>query len=390
LDHQSLLLVTVSLIVSQVRSRKDVKRLVRLPWKIYQNDRVWVPPLIKERLDFLNPRKNPFFEHGEAQLFLAQRDGEIAGRISAHIEHLHNQTHEEKTGFFGFFECIDDRAVAHALLDAASEWLHQRGMTVMRGPFSFNINDESGILIEGYEHPPYVMMGHNPPYYPDLLESWGLRKKKDLYCWLAEYSQPMPVVLQKAVQKAQTQSGLTIREIRRRSILRDALPIREIFNSAWRKNWGFVPATKSDILKAAKELKLIMEPKLTLIAETEGLPAGGCIALPNMNEILPALNGRLLPFGIFKLFYRLRRRKYRSTRLFFLGIKEEFRMGQQTLQDGLMAILLKENYERSKVLGIQRVELSWTLEDNEGVNSVLRRLGARHYKTYRIYEKTMT
>lgn len=376
-----------TLTLRPVESRSDLKKFIKLPWKIYKNDPAWVPPLFLERKEFLDPKKNPFFEHADAILFLAEKDGEPVGRISAHIDHLHNETHGEQTGFFGLFECINDAETAACLLDNAVGWLKSRGMTSLRGPFSFSINEEVGVLVKGQEHPPFVLMAHTAPYYAALLEGYGLKKLKDFYCWRYDSKRPVPEAALQLAEEARKYPGLTIREVNPKTLEQDVRILIDVFNSAWSKNWGFVPLTENEIKKAAKDFKLLLEPKLALIAEVNGVPAAISLALPNLNEAIKDLNGRLFPFGIFKLLYRIKRRKIRSARLILLGIKKEFR--KDALGAGLSVLLYVEKHKRSQELKHWGGELSWTLEDNQKINFGIEMMGGEHYKTYRVYEKSL-
>lgn len=377
----------MTLTLRPVRTRSDLRSFLRLPWKIYKDDPAWVPPLLQERKDFLNPKKNPFFEHAAVELFLAERDGEPVGRISAQVDHLHNETHQEQTGFFGLFECIDDPDVAACLLDNAAGWLKSRGLKTIRGPFSFSINEEAGLLVDGFAHPPFVLTPHNPPYYPALLEGWGLRKVKDLFCWRYDSSRPVPEMARQIAEEARKDPRLTIREVNPKSLESDVRVLIDVFNSAWSQNWGFVPLTENEIKKAAKDFKMILEPKLALIAEIDGRPAAISLALPNLNEAIRDLNGRLFPFGLFKLLYRIRAKKIRSARLILLGIKKEYR--KDVLGAGLSVFLYVEKRRRSQELGHWGGELSWTLEDNQKINNGIALMGGEHYKTYRVYEKSL-
>lgn len=371
--------------VRPVRTRSDLKQFIRLPWDIYQEDPAWVPPLILDRKQTLDRKKNPFFEHAEAEYFLAEKNGRVVGRVSAHIDRLHNETHRDKTGFFGFFESTDDDAVAKALLDASSEWLLQKGMTALRGPCSFSLN-EGGLLIDGFEHPPQILMGHNPSYYPELLERWGLKKIKDLYCWRYDATSPIPEPAMEIAREVAKYPGLVVRSVNPKKIKEDVKILMEVFNSAWSQNWGFVPLTEKEIQKAAQEFNLILDPEVSFIAEVNGDPAGICVALPNINEAIADLNGRLFPFGIFKLLYRIKTRKIRTGRLMLLGIKKEYR---SSILGGLSVLLYTEIHRRGKERGYTSGELSWTLEDNVKVNTGIEFMGAERYKTYRVYEKNM-
>jgi hypothetical protein len=373
----------MAITIRPVKGRSDLKKFILLPWKIYKNDPVWVPPLIADRKQILNKKKNPFFEHAEAEYFLAECDGEVVGRITAQIDRLHNETHKEKTGFFGFFESIDDQQVANALLDQAASWLKARGMTEIRGPFSFSINEESGALLTGFEHPPVILMAHTPPYYLTLLEAWGLKKAKDLLCWNYDVLKPIPEEPLKVAEEVWKFPGLKVREVDVKNKKKEIEVILDIFNSSWSKNWGFVPATPKEVEKTIKDLSLIIDPFMALIAEVDGNPVAICVVVPNINEAIRDLNGRLFPFGIFKLLYRIKRKKTTTGRLMLLGVKKEYRH----VMGGLSVLLNTEIHRRGKIAGYKTCELSWTLEDNDRVNMGIEFMGGRVYKTYRVYQK---
>ena len=311
----------MSLNIRPVRSRKDLKKFITLPWSLYEKDPAWVPPLLQERYDFLNRKKNPFFEHAEVELFLAEWKGLPVGRISAQIDRLHNHTHEEKTGFFGLFESMDNSDISATLLDNVAAWLKMRGMTHVRGPYSFSINEESGFLVDGFEYPPFILTPHNPPYYPHLADEWGFKKIKDLYCWRYDSSRPVPEPALQIAEEVRKYPGLKIREVSPQTLEQDVGILIDVFNSAWSHNWGFVPLTEREVKKAAKDFKMILEPKLALIAEVKGVPAAISLALPNLNELIKDLDGRLFPLGLFKLLRRIKTKQVRSARLMLLGIK---------------------------------------------------------------------
>lgn len=369
-----------------VKTRSQLKQFIRFPWQVYKNDPDWVPPLLAEEKKKFDFRKNPFFEHAEAQYFLAVDQGQVLGRICAHIDHLHNQTHNEKTGFFGFFESGDDAEIGGALLSAASQWLKERGMEKIRGPLSFSLNEEAGCLVNGFGGSPFVLLGHNPQYYPSLYEQWGLEKVKDLYCWRYDSARPVPEAAAQISEAIAQQPGVKVREISIKNIESDLRILIDIFNEAWQKNWGFVPLTESEIKKAAEDFKLILEPKLALIAEVHGKPAAIALAIPNLNEAIKDLNGRLFPTGLFKLLYRIKTKKIKSARLVLLGIKKEYR---NDILSGLSVLLYTEMHRRSQELKHWGGELSWTLEDNAKINNGISLMGGEHYKTYRIYEKKL-
>lgn len=374
----------MSVRVLPVQSRGDLKKFITLPWKIYRDDPAWIPPLLMERRQFLDRKKNPFFEHAEAEYFLAERNGEAVGRVTAHIDHLHNQTHNEKTGFFGLFESIDDPEVAAALLEKARQWLGARGMTSMRGPLSFSINEETGLLVDGYQHAPFILTGHNPPYYAELIENRGFKKLKDLYCWYYNSQKPIPEAPVALAEEIRKYPGLVIREVSRKNLERDVRIVLDVFNSAWSKNWGYVPLTEAEIRKSVRDLKRILEPSMILIAEVDGKPAGICLCLPNINQSIRDLNGRLFPFGFLKLLFRIKFKPPEGFRLVLLGVKKEYR---GSILGGLSVLFYVEIHKRGKLLNLKDCELSWTLEDNQKINAGIEFMGGERYKTYRIYEK---
>ncbi len=367
-------------------SKRARKAFLLAQRRFYRGDKAFVQPLLFEKLEYLDPRRSPFFGHGEAQLFLARdrATGEVLGRVSAQVDRLHNETHQEKTGFFGFFESIDDPAVARALLAGAEGWLRARGMDRVRGPFSFNINEETGLLVEGFDTPPYLLMAHNPPYYPRLVEACGYAKAKDLFAWHYHVGDVNDVV--RGLADAQrAEPSVTVRTIRMADYERDLRTFLDVFNDAWRANWGFVPLTEPEIAKMAKDLKMVLEPELALIAEVDGEPAAISLAIPNVNEALRGLSGRLtcLP----RLLWRVKVRGLHSARAVLLGIRKKFR-GKGNLR-ALSVLLYHEMHERGKRVGMREGELSWTLEDNVKINSGVELMGGRKYKTYRIYEKLL-
>ncbi|NIM48731.1 MAG: N-acetyltransferase [Gemmatimonadales bacterium] len=371
----------------QIDSTADRRKFAKVPWVAHQSDPRWVPPLLADVLDTLNPRKNPFFEHGTAALFVAERDGEAVGRITAHTNRLHNEYHKDKTGFFGFFECIDDQKVSAGLLEAAEAWLRQQGCDKALGPESFSTNEELGLLVEDREGPPMIMCAQNPPYYPGLLEAAGYEKAKDLYGWSYDVGEipEEPLKIAKAVEK---HPGLTVRQADPKNLERDIHIVRDVFNAAWSDNWGYVPWTDSEVRHAAKVMGMIIKPEITAIAEVEGKPAGIMVALPNINEVIKDLDGRLFPTGLLKLIWRVKlgRHKFRSARLFLLGIKPEYR---GSVLGGLSVLLYVRAHRGGQKLGIKFGELGWTLEDNEKINAGIQFMGGRLGKVYRIYGKDL-
>ena len=367
--------------IRAVQNRRELKKFVKFPWRIYRGDEFWVPPLITERCDFLNQEKNSFFRHSEARLFLAYQNSSPVGRISAHTNVKHNETHGENTGFFGFFECIDDAATAQSLFDAAEGWLRLKGCSSITGPASFTINDEYGLLIDGFDSLPVVMMSYNPPYYQHLIEESAFEKVHDLWAYeLFSDSAPPDSVFEKA--KAAEASGEYIfRGPDMKNFKDEALAVRGIFNAAWSENWGAVPMTEGEFLALAKELKMILDPDFLIIAEKDGKPVGFSLAIPNVNEALRHANGRLFPVGLLKFLWH--KRHIKMLRVLAMGVEKEHR------KKGVDAVFYIRTYERAIRKGYERGELSWILESNKPMNRVLQKLGARVYKTYRVYRRTL-
>jgi hypothetical protein len=369
-----------------VQSRKELKEFVGLPYQLYRDDPHWIPPLFLERWETIHPKKNPFYRHAQVQLFLAKRKDKAVGRISAQIDKEYEKFHGERVGHFGFFESEDLPYTAQALLQAAEDYLKKNGATRSLGPFSFSINEESGLMVEGYGEPLMTLMPYNPEFYPRLIEGAGYRKVKDLFAWKYEIGEVPRDAAEVAAEVARY-PGLSIRTIDMKNFKQDLRKIIDIFNSAWSANWGFVPLTNEEVEKVAKDLKMFINPEVAFLAEVNGNPAAMCVAIPNLFEMIHDLKGRLLPLGIFKLLYRIRKRKYKSGRLMLLGVKKEYR---GTILGGLSILLYTEMLKRSLALNHLRWgELSWTLEDNAAVNKGIEFMGGKKYKTYRIYEKKL-
>ncbi len=370
----------MSVIVSKVESKADLMRFIKLPWKIYQDDANWVPPLIMDMKNLLNRQKNPFFEHSEAEYFLAHRDGEVVGRIAAIVNHNHNRFHNEQTGFFGFFESVDNAEVASTLFGAAEEWLRAKGMQALRGPMNFSTNDTCGLLCEGFDASPVIMMTYNPKYYLELVESCGFTRIKELYAYHFEHTMPMPERFVRLAQRTLADESIVFRTIDMKHFQREVGLVMEIYNDAWAANWGFVPMTEKEFEHLAKELKPVVDPDLVYIAEVNGEPAGFSLTLPDYNQILKDVNGRLFPFGIFKLL--LNRKKITRVRVITLGVKKKFQHKR-----GLAPAFYYETYRRGIDKGYTLGEFSWILEDNVLMNRALQAMGAILYKKYAIYEK---
>ena len=349
---------------------------------VYRDDPNYVRPLdleVKSRLS----RSSPFFEHAEAAYFVAYRNGWCVGRCSAQIDHEHLQRHKDDAGFFGFFDTDNDPAVASALLDAARRWLSDRGMRKIRGPFSLNINDETGCLVEGFDTPPMIMMPHHRSYQGGLIEAAGFAKHKDLYAWRYSTGDP-PARVQKARQDIEAMPEVYSRHVEPKQIERDVRLVMDVYNDAWNDNWSFVPLTENELAKMAKDFKLILDPAITYIAYVRGEPAAVAVALPNLNEAITDLGGRLFPLGAAKLLYRTKVRGINSARLIILGIRKKFRADRKYA--GLSLYLYHKLNESGRRKGYSWGELGWTAEDNGPVNAGIRLMGGKIYKRYRVYE----
>ncbi len=372
--------------IERVTDKRGLLAFVKFPFKLYRGDPNWVPPLIEERLDFFDPARNPFYEHARYQLFLARRDGELVGTIGAVVDENHNAVHNELMGAFGFFETVNDQAVADALLDAAEGWAREQGMAIMRGPYNFSTNQEIGTLVDGFNEPPMVMMTYNPPYYPVLIEAHGYRKAMDVYAYifyLAEDMKTAPPKVFHVAEKAAQKAGLRVRKVDLHHFHRDVEKIKQVYNRAWLRNWGFVPMTDAEINHLAANLRPVVDPNLIFIAELEdGTPVGVSMALPDLHQALRLSGGgHMWPFGLLKfLWYR---RKVDQARLMIMGMVEEYR-GR-----GADAIFYVETARAALARGYKRIEASWILENNTMMNQIIERLGGRRYKTYRIYERPL-
>jgi len=364
--------------VEEVRNQGELTSFIRFPWHIYKDDRYWVPPLIKDQLQKFSP-EHPFHSHSEVILLLAKRGGQIVGRIAGIIDHHYVEFHREKVGFFGFFEAISDSEVAAVLLTAVADWLKGRGMEKMAGPMSPSTNDECGLLVEGFDSSPSLMMPYNPRYYASLLESFGLKKAMDLYAYLMEESSFSQDRLIRVAEKlGRREPQLRVRPIVLRHLGEELKIIKEIYNHAWSNNWGFVPMTEEEIDFFAKAMKPLVVPDLVLFAYRGEEPVGFSVALPDYNEVLKRLNGRVGLQGILKFFYFSR--KIRTIRVMLLGVKGAFQ------RKGAEALLYIETFKRGIQKGYHRAECSWILEENVLMQRGLESIGGNRYKTYRIYE----
>jgi GNAT superfamily N-acetyltransferase len=370
--------------VRAVASRSDLDRFIKLPWQIYRDDPLWVAPLIADVRRVMDRNKHPFHQHADVEYFLAWRDGAVVGRIAAVVNRAHNDFHEDRLGFFGLFETIDDQTVAHALLARAEQWLRERGRDAVRGPFNLSSNDElcsGGVLVDGFEHPPQVLMTHTPRYYGPLLEQAGYSKEKDLLAyWLA--SEVVPERFMRALNRIKKSEEITVRSLRKDDFRGEVDRIKEIYNSAWEKNWGFIPMTEAEFEDMARQMKPILDPDLCQLAEVRGEAIAFILELPDLNQAFKHMNGRLFPFGIFKfLWYR---RKIKQVRVITLGVKPAYRL------KGLESVLMGQLFDVNVSHGVTSGECSWILEDNLPMLHALDRVGGYRYKTYRVYQKPLS
>jgi hypothetical protein len=376
-----------SLTVRPVSGRRDLRRFVKTPFSIHRDHPKWVPPLIMERMKFLNRSKNPYFDHAEVELFIAERDGEAVGRISAQIDARWDEYRGGNDGQFGFFETIDDPEVATALLDAGCDWLASHGREKVYGPMDFTTNDELGILIEGFEHRPVILEPWHPPYYHRLVEGAGFSKAMDLLMWhlkmgkLAEGLKFHPAI-HEAAQKSLDEHDITIRSMKKSDMAGEVARFHEVYNEAWGDNWGFVPITDDEVKFHAADLKRVLDEDWAMIAETaDGEVVGAALTLPDINQVLAKMNGRILPLGWLK--FLRGKPKIDVIRILALGVKKKW---QHT---GVAAALYVRHMETTDPDGVMTGEAGWILETNEAMNRALEGMGGEVTKKFRIYEKSL-
>ncbi|MCU7494326.1 MAG: hypothetical protein HF314_04315 [Ignavibacteria bacterium] len=368
--------------IKTVSSKKDLMRFIKLPWKIYDGDPNWVPPLIMDRKKILSKEKNPFYQHAEMEMFLAEKDGETVGRIAAIKNDLHNKYHDDNAGFFGFFECINDQEVANKLFDASKEWLKSKGLTLMRGPASPSSNDEWGMLLDGFDDSPRLLMTYNPSYYLDLCDNYGLRKEKDLYAYKLENEKVMSSEkLKRVAELAAKRAGLQIEELNVKEFKKELEKVKYVYNKAWAPNWGFVPLTDGELDAMAADLKPLAEPSLVIFGKINDQLAGFALVMLDYNQVFKEMNGRLFPFGFIKMFTQ--KKKITWCRIITLGLIPEFQ------KKGLDAAFYYEIVQRAHAIGIDLGEASWILEDNEMMNRGAQVMNGELYKKYRVYNMSI-
>jgi len=364
----------------------DVGPFIRAGHEVFRGDPMWVAPLDIELRDRLDPKKNPFFDRAEVALFTAWRGRKLVGRCSAQVDRGHLRVWNDDTGFFGFFDTIDDEEVGRALIDAAAAWLRRRGMKRMRGPMSLHVNEEVGILVEGFDAPPVVFMAHSRRHQARIAEAAGLAKAKDLIAWRYEAGEFSARVI-KAWENVKAMPEVRLRSVDARHLERELDAIMDVYNDAWEGKWGVVPPTPAEVAKTAADLRPILDEDLAFVAEIDGRTVGICVMIPNVNEAIQDLRGRLSPVGALKLAWRLKVRHPRSTRIVLLGIRRELRHVKR--YGALSAAMYVEVAKRGIAKGYRWGELSWTREDDQPINLGIRAMGATPYKRYRVFEKNI-
>jgi len=366
--------------------RADRARFIAVPAPLYRGDPRYVPPLRREVHGLLDPARNPWHRRAEMALFVAVRGRQTLGRVAAIRDRRYDEVRAERLGFFGFFDCVDDRACAAALLGEAEGWARERGATAMRGPISPSMHDECGTLVEGFDSPPLIQMPYNAPYHARLLETCGYRKAQDLLAYEFVLSQDVRPALARIAHAVEASGDFRIRSVDLRRFWSEVEIVRTLYNAAWQVNWGFVPLAAEEMTWRAEKLKQLIDPRVALIVEAlrgeAPEPVGFALAVPDVNEILVGLKGRLTPFALLRLVRGLRR--VRTMRLLLLGVVAGYR------KRGLEALLIRDIHRRAARAGVARAELSWVLEDNLAMNRTILKVGGRHYKTYRIYGKALT
>ncbi len=371
--------------IRRVRTKKERAAFVTMPWKLYRNDPHWVPPLIGDQMAFIDPEKGTFFEHGEAELFLAYRGTEPVGRISAHVNLRYDEFFSDRKGFIGFFECEDDCETAHCLFRAAEGWLVGHGRHLIEGPMSFGVYDETGILMKGYDTDPYVMTGHNPPYYVHLFEDNGWEKSIDWHAFLAKasvFKEELNPRYFRLSQRVLRRDGISVRNADiKHNLEREAGIIQKIFADAWSGNWGHVPLTDKEFERLKEGVQQFVIPELTFIVELNGAPIAFALAIYDANVAVKKVNGRLFPIGFITLLTTMKRT--RRFRLVLMGVLEEYR--HQGIEVAMYAHVIEEGLR----LGFEECEMSMIVETNEPMINSAERMPVERYRTWRIYKKEL-
>jgi hypothetical protein len=374
-----------SLRIVPLDSKADLGRFIELPHAILGSDPAWIPPLHLERRLHLGAKTNPWFEHARWKAWLAYRGDKLVGRISAQIDSLHLELHKDDAGFFGMLDAEDNPETFAALMGAAEEWLRSEGIKRVRGPLSLSINDEVGLLVDGFDTSPYFMMGHSKPYYGTHIEQAGYHKAKDMLAYVVEPNFPAPKVMKRLLGKSK--QSITVRPLDNKRFDAELAVLRDIFNDAWSDNWGFVPFTEAEFKDLGHTLKVLIASELIQIAEVDGVPAAFIVALPNVNEVIKDFGGKLLPFNWAKLLWQLKVKFPKSSRVPLMGVRRSFH--NTPLGPGLAFLVIDAVRHHLVARGVEQVELSWILEDNDGMRNIIEAIGGRDYKRYRVYEKEL-
>jgi GNAT superfamily N-acetyltransferase len=379
--------MTAGLEVKPVTTASERKAFLRLPHAVFASDPAWIAPLAFERAQHISPKHNPFFQHATAQLFVAWQGDNPVGRISAQVDDLRNQRHRDATGMFGFLDAIDDARVFESLLRTAEGWLASQGMKRAIGPFSFSINEETGLLVDGFEHPPAVMMGHALPYYAAHVEAAGYAGIKDVLAYSFDNSQELPRGLAGMLRKVEATGELKVRPLSKKNLKRDLAILIDIFNDAWSDNWGFTPFSQAEIDKLGADLKMLVSEGFISFAEYQGEPAAMAVTLPDINQAARDLNGSLFPFGVFKLLARLKLSAPEAVRMPLMGVRRKYH--GHPVGSALAIAVIDAIRQYHVARGTTRAELSWILEDNLAMRRMIEAVGGVEYKRYRIYERSL-
>ena len=383
---------SASVEIRTVNDKKALEVFLHVPWTLgMANEPHWVAPLLDDQRRLLDPAKSPFLKHGEVQCFIAYQRNQPVGRISAQIDFEFDKHWPSEPGvaFFGFFESKNDVAVARALLQAAEQWAKAKGRSSLRGPFSLDSKGEVGVLVEGFDQAPRIGTSYNLPYLGPLIEAAGYKKAKDLWCWWYQANSPIDPLTKKLADRTRALPNVRIRPMDLKQMRREVDIVRDVYNEAWTNNWGFVPFTSEELEIMATEYKMFVDTEIALVAEVDGQAAAICFAVPDVNELIRDFDGELTrrPLNLAKLLWRLKFARPKAARLILLGVKEKYRASRK--YGALVAVLYEEVARRGSKRGYVGGELGWTLEDNDQINVGIARMGARKYKTYRVYERSL-
>jgi hypothetical protein len=384
MNEKSNLPMSAAVAVYPVTNRHELRKFIDVPWLVYADDPMWVPPLRLERRWHFS-KSNPFFEHGEWQAWIAYRNNQPVGRISAQIDQLHRQRYGADTGHFGLLESVNDKEVFAELIQTAEKWLAERGTKHVSGPYNFSINQECGVLVSGFDTPPMVMMPHSPKWYGQLLEEQGYYPLKDMFAYLMQVDMEVPKIVRNLMGKFSER--LRIRVLRRNQLKVEMEIIRSIFNDAWSDNWGFIPFTEAEFSELGSTFRFLLKDEYFQIVEVDGVPAAFMVALPNLNEIFSKLNGNLFPFGWFQLIKQVKFGRFRTGRIPLMGVRKQFRNTPLGATIAFMMVAAIRKFGISR--GFREIEMSWILEDNKSMRRIIEMAGNREYKRYRIFGKTL-